>query len=139
MACRCVFSFPILAGIRPLPGRDRPGRLWESGCFNRRLPLTGNSPTAPTAPLQPSHSQPTGAHPANPASRHRQCHPQAGVSVVATGGTFSLSAGTGIYVEPATDEVKAIGQYLADHLNPATGYALKVQAANGAACQGDLT
>jgi hexosaminidase len=49
--------------------------------------------------------------------------------VVATGGAFRLSADTNIYVEPATDEVKAIGQYLADHLNPATGYALKVQAA----------
>jgi len=30
----------------------------------------------------------------------------------------------------------AIGQYLADHINPASGYALKVQAANGAPAKG---
>jgi hexosaminidase len=56
--------------------------------------------------------------------------------VVATGGTFRLMASTGIYVEPATNEVMAIGQYLADHINPASGYALKVQAANGAPAKG---
>jgi hexosaminidase len=54
------------------------------------------------------------------------------VSEVPTRGNFILSADTGIYVEPATDEVKAIGQYLADHLTPSTGYAIQVQATNGA-------
>jgi len=58
------------------------------------------------------------------------------VSVTPAGGTFRLSAGTVIYVEPATDEVKAIGQYLADHINPATGYTLQVQAANGTPASG---
>ena len=60
------------------------------------------------------------------------------VSAVATGGTFSLSADTGIHVEPATDEGMAIGQYLADHLNPATGYAIKVQGTNGALARGNI-
>ncbi len=49
------------------------------------------------------------------------------VSEVATGGTFVLTAHAGINVEPATDEVKAIGQYLADRINPSTGYETKVQ------------
>lgn len=60
------------------------------------------------------------------------------VSEVPTGGTFVLSAGTGIYVESATDETRAIGQYLADHLNPSTGYAIKVQAANGEPAKGNI-
>jgi hexosaminidase len=48
------------------------------------------------------------------------------VSVAATGGTFILSAEADIHVSPATDEVKAIGQYLADAINHSTGYALEV-------------
>jgi len=58
---------------------------------------------------------------------------------LATGGIFRLSAGTAIYVDPAADEVKAIGQYLADHLNPATGYAIKVQDATGAPAMSSIT
>ena len=61
------------------------------------------------------------------------------VSELAMGGTFRLSADTAIYVEPATAEVKAIGQYLADHLNPATGYAIKVQGTNDAPAGGNIT
>ncbi len=60
------------------------------------------------------------------------------VSEIAASGTFSLSADTGIYVEPATDETKAIGQYLADHLNSSTGYVLQVHAANGAPAAGSI-
>ena len=57
----------------------------------------------------------------------------------ATGGTFNLSADTIIQVDPATDEVKAIGQYLADQLNPASGYAIKVQEANGTPAKGSIS
>src|SRR5512136_1272553 len=49
------------------------------------------------------------------------------VSVVAAGGTFILSSEATIFVEPDTQVVTAIGLYLADSLNPATGYSLKVQ------------
>ena len=61
------------------------------------------------------------------------------VSEVATGGSFILSAGTGIYVEPAIDEAKAIGQYLAEALKPATGYALKVLGTNTTPAKGNIT
>jgi hexosaminidase len=54
------------------------------------------------------------------------------VAETATGGAFVLSAQTGIYVEPVTDEALAIGQYLAEALNPATGYTFKVQGTQGA-------
>jgi hexosaminidase len=60
-------------------------------------------------------------------------------SQVSTVGSFVLSADTGIYVEPATDEVKAIGQYLADRLNPATGYALKIQGTSAAPGGGSIS
>ena len=48
------------------------------------------------------------------------------VSVTSTGGVFSLPGTAAIYVNPATTEMLAIGQYLADKLNPATGYGLTV-------------
>jgi hexosaminidase len=60
------------------------------------------------------------------------------VSVIAAGGTFSLSANTAIYVEPGTDEVKAIGQYLADHINPSTGYGIQVQTTAGVPGKGNI-
>ena len=94
------------------------------------VPLPAN-PTATTAPATTT-PEPTLQTPP-PAIDNVIPKP---ASVVATGGTFRLTASTGIYVEPATDEVMAIGQYLADHINPASGYALKVQAANGAPAKG---
>lgn len=52
-------------------------------------------------------------------------------SVTPTGQSFTLQPGAGIYVEPGNDEVKAIGQALADRLNPSTGLALTVSTAVG--------
>ncbi len=54
------------------------------------------------------------------------------VLTIAGDGIFSLSADTGIYVEPGTAELIGIGQYLADKLNSATGYAIQVSATSGA-------
>jgi hexosaminidase len=48
------------------------------------------------------------------------------VSVTATGGTFSLSAETRIVVQPGSQEARAIGEYLAGRLRPATGLDLQV-------------
>ncbi|HEY4106422.1 MAG TPA: beta-N-acetylhexosaminidase [Polyangiaceae bacterium] len=53
-------------------------------------------------------------------------------------GAFALAASTGIYVEPNTPEMLAIGQYLADKLKPATGYALPVAATTAAPCSGNI-
>ncbi len=62
------------------------------------------------------------------------------VSVVSAGGTFELTSEANIYVEPATAEMMAIGQYLAARLRPATGYAIPVVAASAAtpSCAGSL-
>jgi hexosaminidase len=48
------------------------------------------------------------------------------VSVTSTGGTFTLPGTAAIYVNPATTEMLAIGEYLADKLNPSTGYGITV-------------
>ncbi len=53
------------------------------------------------------------------------------VSVTPTGGVFSLTASTPIFVSPASDEVAAIGQFLADKLNPSTGFGIQVQSSGG--------
>jgi len=60
------------------------------------------------------------------------------VAVTATGGTFTLAPTTQIYVEPAGDELIALGQALAEQLRPATGYALPVLAAAGARPAGQI-
>jgi len=59
-------------------------------------------------------------------------------SVTPSDQTFTLAAGAGIYVEPDTDEVKAIGQALADRLNPSTGLALTVSTTTGSIPSGSL-
>lgn len=55
------------------------------------------------------------------------------VSIKPADGAFILSATAQIQVEPGRAEITAIGQYLADRLRPATGYALPVTAAEGSA------
>ena len=90
---------------------------------------------SPTTTAQAAASTP--ATPKNPPPKIGNIIPRP-VSEVATDGTFILSADTGIFVEPDTNDVKAIGQYLADALAPATGYSLKVQAANGAPGKGNI-
>lgn len=54
------------------------------------------------------------------------------VSVVRRDGEFVLSASTSIRVAPAEPEILAIGQYLAEQLQQATGFALPVVAAGSA-------
>src|SRR5579859_5712918 len=60
------------------------------------------------------------------------------VSVNPMGGTFTLTANTALYVESGSDELKAIGKYLADKLSPATGYTLPVQGASSAPSPGNI-
>jgi hexosaminidase len=60
------------------------------------------------------------------------------VSVDPAEGSFMLSAGAIIYVDPATSELTAIGQYLADKLNPATGYKITVAPLSGTPAKGSI-
>jgi hexosaminidase len=59
-------------------------------------------------------------------------------SVTPATGTFALAAGAAIDVEPASAEITAIGQYLADKLNPATGYGIGVAATSGHPANGNI-
>jgi hexosaminidase len=60
------------------------------------------------------------------------------VSAEARAGKFSLSEATSIYVDPGSAELRAIGQYLADRLTPATGYRLPVLVTSGPPASGHI-
>lgn len=59
------------------------------------------------------------------------------VSITATGGRFSLTDDSNIYVE-GEEQLKQIGQYLADKLNSSTGYNLQVSSTSGAIESGNI-
>jgi len=113
---------PLVACANPVPLTPAPSQA---------------SPATPTTPAAVTLTASVAATPQTPPPGMDTVIPRP-VSVVATGGTFSLSADSVIYIEPVTDEVKAIGQYLADHLNPATGYAIQVQGTNDAPASGNI-
>ncbi len=60
------------------------------------------------------------------------------VSVTPTEGTFELTANTQIFVDPANNELLFIGQYLADHLNPSTGFGTQVKVGKGTFSAGNI-
>ncbi len=60
------------------------------------------------------------------------------VSVVATGGEFDLTDQTDIYVQGESAELKQIGQYLADKLNPSTGLGLEVKTTTDIPAKGNI-
>lgn len=59
-------------------------------------------------------------------------------SVEPAEGSFVLKPGSNIYVEPGTVEMKNIGQFLADRVNPSTGYNIQVLATSGAPTKGNI-
>ena len=61
------------------------------------------------------------------------------VSVTPKEGSFELKADTKIYVEPASNELLAIGHYLADHLNRATGHTISVKVGRGTLPPGNIS
>jgi hexosaminidase len=60
------------------------------------------------------------------------------VSVKVGSGAFALSPASGIYVEPGSPEMLAVGRYLAEQLKAATGQAWSVASTTGAPCPGSL-
>lgn len=60
------------------------------------------------------------------------------VSVTATANVFEVTRETGVYVEGESPELQFVGQYFADHLNPATGYGIKVFPAKGEPESGNI-
>jgi hexosaminidase len=60
------------------------------------------------------------------------------VSVAATGSSFDLTDQTDVYVQGESDELKQIGQYLADKLNPSTGLAIEVKTTTESPAPGNI-
>jgi hexosaminidase len=60
------------------------------------------------------------------------------VSVVATGESFDLTDQTDIYVQGESVELKQIGQYLADKLNPSTGLEIEVKSSTADLADGNI-
>ena len=54
------------------------------------------------------------------------------VSITATGEYFTLKAGTGIYIQGESGELKQIGQYLSGRLKPATGFGFEIKSTSKA-------
>lgn len=60
------------------------------------------------------------------------------VSITATGDYFKLNPRTDIYVMGESEELKQIGQYLAEKLKPATGFEIEVKQATAASRPGSI-
>jgi hexosaminidase len=60
------------------------------------------------------------------------------VSVKNTGDVFTLTKSSAIHVAGENEELQKIGQYLADKLNPSTGFNLKTSNAQGETKPGDI-
>jgi len=91
---------------------------------NTPVPPTATKTNTP-APTATRTNTPTGPTATPGPSTMNNLIPKP-VSVTSTGGTFTLAAGAAIYVNPGTTELIAIGQYLANKLNPSTGYNIQV-------------
>ena len=72
-----------------------------------------------------------------PAPSFRNLIPQP-VLVNETGKTFNLTPAADIYVQPGTGELLALGQYLADKLNPATGFDIQALPTSGRPLSGNI-
>jgi hexosaminidase len=60
------------------------------------------------------------------------------VSVVPAAGTFNLNDKSVLFVSGESAEIKLIGQYLADKMNPATGFDTEVKTASGGQTAGNI-
>src|SRR5688500_4371499 len=79
-------------------------------------------PTEDVMTSTPSTVEPTESGEATPPPSITRSLIPLPASVTWGEGSFTLSAETAVYVQPHTDELIAIGEYLADKLRPATGY-----------------
>ncbi len=90
-------------------------------------PAGGQTPTPPVTPSATPVAPPT----------MNNLIPKPAFVEPAPGG-FSLTAASGIYVPSGNPEIAGIGQYLAERLKPATGYALPVIPADAVPAVGNI-
>ncbi len=109
---------------RPLIFLIGASLLFSCGNAN---PIAGATSTVPVTPSATPEAPPT--------MNYLIPKPQ---SVKPAPGGFLLTAATGIHVQSGSEEIAAIGRYLAEKLKPATGYDLAVIPAAGAPGAGNI-
>jgi hexosaminidase len=108
-ACQPAAVFPPTRSVLPAPS------------------MTPTPDATRTSSTSPTPAHPTATPQATPSFGLDQVIPRP-VSVTPSDGMFYLTPDMQIELDPAaTPETKAIAQYLADHLNPATGYAITLR------------
>ncbi len=116
--------------------------------FHIRLGIIGTALFLLSLLAACAHTSPAGTATLAAASATPATSPPPGnviprpVSIVSAEGSFGLTADTVITFDTGDsggEEVQAIGQYLADHLNPATGFSLKVLSASGTPVRGGIS
>ncbi|MCI0523264.1 MAG: beta-N-acetylhexosaminidase [Bacteroidales bacterium] len=60
------------------------------------------------------------------------------VSVTATGGYFTISKNTDIYIKGESEELRQVAQHLADRLKPATGFEMEIIQTSGEPKRGSI-
>jgi hexosaminidase len=60
------------------------------------------------------------------------------VSIISTGDYFTLKAGSVIFIQGESVEIKKIGQFLADRLNPSSGLGIEVKSTNQPPTSGNI-
>jgi len=113
------------------------GALSLAACGNPAAPPALPAAANPGGTGTPAAAIPLKATPTSPPPSLGNVIPRP-VTVEPAGGVFVLSADSVIQVEPASAETLAIGQYLADHINPATGYAIRVEGMGAAPADGAI-
>jgi hexosaminidase len=129
----------------PAPEAGRPGSGREGGVASGSDgagATDGGTPSTPpsdgASPPDSGAGGPDGAaeDPGPPVPLDRIVPRPA--AVTPGSGVFRLGAAAAIEVEPASAELLALGQHLADRLRPATGFALPVAGASGVPAPGSL-
>jgi len=81
---------------------------------------------------------PTSCKPKTPTDLTKESIIPKPVSITATGDNFALKEKSSIFVRGEADEMIQIGEYLADRLNPVTGFATKVKTTSAEPRSGNI-
>ena len=81
---------------------------------------------------------PTSCKPKTPTDLTKESIIPKPVSITATGDNFTLKEKSSIFVRGEADEMIQIGEYLADRLNPVTGFATKVKTTSAEPRSGNI-
>jgi hexosaminidase len=126
--------------LRPLPIFIL-GIFFLSACnLHNNVPIPSETSTRAitrTSTLTDTPSPPTATSQPTSSFSFKSLVPKP-VSAIQMSGTFYLTPGMRILVEPETQETRSVGQFLADLVNPATGYGIQVDASGTTSLRGNI-